>query len=465
MTGTVASPRNKGRRRSERTLSRLLPLEPFQAFSRQQLRSRGTLVLAAICLAFLLLWAWLSFSSMRPALVVLAKASAFLAIILLSLNFVLATRSRALERAFGGLDHVYKVHKLVGKLTLLFALLHPLFLVAYRADDLQAIASYLIPGMSAPYTMGLFSTIAMLLLILVTVRSALPYRIWKQTHRLLALPLMLALLHALLSGSDVAKYPVLAYLVAGICLLGLSCYLYVLFLYRWLGPRASGTVTKVRRLGTITELTILTDPPLIFRPGQFVFIRFLGFPKVKESFPFSISNDPLDGPVRISAKAAGDFTSGPLTESKEGDRVEMMGPYGKFGERYLAHRRDMVWVAGGIGITPFLSMAKHESQQPVGRKVDLVWVYSDPSDAVYEEEVLLETQRNPSFRFHHWNSRARGRIDASKLAALIGGEEALRQRSVFICGPPAFMRSMFDQLVQSGVPARRIVYEDFDLLG
>ncbi|MCU0861756.1 MAG: ferric reductase-like transmembrane domain-containing protein, partial [Methanomassiliicoccales archaeon] len=358
-----------GKRPGARSLLRLLPLEPFAAFSRQQLRSPGTIVLAAACLSFLLLWAALSLSTARPALVIGAKASAFLAIILLSLNFILATRSRALEGAFGGLDRMYKVHKMVGKLALLFAILHPLLLVASRAGDLQAIGSLLVPGLNAPYTLGLLSTVAMLVLVAITVRSPLPYRIWRLTHRLLVLPLMLAMVHALLSGSDVNRYPILAYLVVGVSLLGMLSYLYVLLLYRRLGPRASGTVLTVRRLGSITELTIAPETPLNFHPGQFIFIRFLRFSDVKESFPFSISSDALDGVVRISVKAAGDFTSGALTTSQPGDKVEMMGPYGKFGERYLAHRRDMVWIAGGIGITPFLSMAKHECRQPAGRRV------------------------------------------------------------------------------------------------
>jgi ferredoxin-NADP reductase len=58
-----------------------------------------------------------------------------------------------------------------------------------------------------------------------------------------------------------------------------------------------------------------------------------------------------------------------------------------------------------------------------------------------------------------------GRIDGKQLAGLMGGIEEIRRRTVFICGPPVLMRSMFDQLVELGVPRRRIFYEDFDLLG
>jgi ferredoxin-NADP reductase len=97
--------------------------------------------------------------------------------------------------------------------------------------------------------------------------------------------------------------------------------------------------------------------------------------------------------------------------------------------------------------------------------VHLVWVYSDPSDAAYEAEVRAETLNNPFFTFTHWNSRSMGRIDAKKLAELLGGSDELKRCSVFICGPPALMRSMFDQLVDAGLSPRRIFYEDFELLG
>ena len=456
-----------GSARSRRgsALLKFLPSELFHAFNREQLRSWGALAVLAACLASLAVWVAQGSTSLSSALTVMAKSSAFLAITLLSVNFVLSTRARFLEEAFGGLDRMYKVHKLVGKAALLFAILHPTFLVMRRLGEWELVAEYLVPGLSWPFTLGLLSTLLMLVLIGLTVQAKLPYHVWKRTHRLFVAALLLAMAHALLSGSDIAKYPVLGYWVAGMSLVGVACFVYTVHFYRYLGPRTRGQVVAARRMGNITELTVRTEKALPFHPGQFVFLRFLRFAEVRESFPFSLSNDPSEGVIRISAKRSGDFTSGPLTTSEVGDAVEVMGPYGKFGERYLVHRSDMVWIAGGIGITPFLSMAKHEAKSPVGRKVHLVWVYSDPSDAAYESEVRAETLNNPCFTFTHWNSRSMGRIDGKQLAGLVDGIEEIRRRTIFICGPPALMRSMFDQLVELGVPRRRIFYEDFDLLG
>jgi len=64
-----------------------------------------------------------------------------------------------------------------------------------------------------------------------------------------------------------------------------------------------------------------------------------------------------------------------------------MGPYGRFGERYLKHDQDMVWIAGGIGITPFLSLAKHESLFPMGRNINLIWAVDNKEDAFHGHEI------------------------------------------------------------------------------
>lgn len=61
-----------------------------------------------------------------------------------------------------------------------------------------------------------------------------------------------AMTHALLSGSDIAKYPVLGYWVLGMSLVGLTCFVYTVLLYRRFGPRTQGEVIAVRNLGSIT---------------------------------------------------------------------------------------------------------------------------------------------------------------------------------------------------------------------
>lgn len=454
--GGVAIPAKGGR--AVEVLLRFLPTEVLHPISRIQIVSLGTAVL--FLAAFFLPVAWLLLSGFPPdILLILAKSSAFLAIYLLSVNFILSTRWRLLERAFGGLDRMYKVHKVVGKLALIFVFLHPIFLTIRAIPSWDIVAVYLVPGLDAGITGGILSLVVLFILVLLTVQPRLPYHMWHNTHRLMVVPLVLALAHAVMSGSAMAEYPLIRYPIIALASVGVFCSAYTAFLYRRVGPRHHGRVGEVRRMGDITELR-LEVRGMSFHPGQFIFVRFLKLHE-KEMFPFSISG--YDGGLRISVKRSGDFTSEKLPNIEKGEEVVVMGPYGRFGERYLAHRKDVVWVAGGIGITPFLSMAKHESEHPVDRRITLIWSVSRVEEAHYFGELEYMSAGRPGFDFTLWISRERGRIRAVDIAHL-AGKDALLGALIFLCGPPAMMDDLADQLMDLGVRRQDIVYEDFELL-
>jgi len=441
----------------------MLPLDYLEPLTRNQLLSIGSLALALSTFLVILVWVSRGSSSLEDSFTVGAKVNAFLAITLLALNFVLTTRLRLLERAFQGLDRLYKVHKLVGKLVLTFAFLHLLFLV-FKQLPSGDVWEYLIPGLEWTATLGILSFVFLFVLLLLTLVFRPPYHLWHMGHRLMFIPLLLATLHSLLAGSDLAKYPVLRFLVIGICVLGLISYIYTLVLYRYLGPRYSAEIIGVSRMEGLTELELRSDPPMGFHAGQFLFVRFPRFVRVHEMFPFSISNAPGEGTIRISAKKAGDFTSDILPTVKKGDKAVIMGPYGKFGERFLAHRKDMIWVAGGIGITPFLSMAKQETKEPTGRRIDLVWSVRDLKDAIYNGDLSNEASANEDLHHHLWLSGERGRLTGSDIESMIGGRDDLRRRVIFLCGPTAMMKGIATQLIHLGAHPRNIIFEDFNLL-
>ena len=92
-----------------------------------------------------------------------------------------------------------------------------------------------------------------------------------------------------------------------------------------------------------------------FSPGQFVFVQFFQRGISTEAHPFSVSSTPEDGRLRIVVKALGDYTSR-LPALRRGAVARIEGPFGKFSHHNCPNRKQ-VWIAGGIGITPFLSMA------------------------------------------------------------------------------------------------------------
>jgi predicted ferric reductase len=133
-----------------------------------------------------------------------------------------------------------------------------------------------------------------------------------------------------------------------------------IFLCRRWEPRHAATIDSITDLQDVTELTITAERPHRFQPGQFLFFAVTesqaGLPD--EQHPFSISAIVDPHTFRISAKRVGDYTAR-LAELVPGDRVVVFGGYGSFGIRGLQPDQPAIRVAGGIGITPFLSMVRH----------------------------------------------------------------------------------------------------------
>ena len=104
-----------------------------------------------------------------------------------------------------------------------------------------------------------------------------------------------------------------------------------------------------------TTLSVALAPvrkPLSFTPGQFVFLA-LGGTGGWERHPFSVSSAPSDPRLELTIKASGDYTRELYDQLQPGVPAKLAGPFGGFDYRQGGH--DQIWIAGGIGVTPFLS--------------------------------------------------------------------------------------------------------------
>lgn len=448
----------------DRPLKGIVPLEITDGLKRTQMISVGSLLVILVLILTLAVWLLHFPGSVMDPLVAAAKTCAFLAISTLALNYVLAARWKFMEDLFSGLDRMYRVHKFVGRSSLVFMLLHPVFLGLSKLPATDHIPEFILPSTNWSISFGVIAIYLFILLLLLTVTIKVPYHLWHISHKFLGIVLVLSLLHAVLAGSDMEAYPILRFWIILLSCFGIVSYLYMLLFYKRLGPRYDVKISKVSHLREMTELFLERPEGFDYHPGQYIFIRFPKFREGGELFPFSISTDPSQELIRLSIRRSGDFTSEKIPHLKKGDKAVIMGPYGKFGERYLRHEKDMLWIAGGIGITPFLSLAKHESLFPTGRKINLIWVFKDPKDPFHDSELFSEARKNKDFDYIHWISGKKGRIDAEKIIDLIGGEQELRKRVVMMCGPPGMMRALSKQFCRHGVHRSNIMFEDFDML-
>jgi len=454
----------------------LFPAMLNHRVARLHLVNRGNLILILIALLPFITWlvwqpAGVSVFWQSPFLT-LAKFGAFSGTVLFGLNFVLATRWPWIESAFDGLDKVYKAHHMAGRIALGLLIIHPVAITLHTVPDWSRITSFYLPGMNLSYTFAQLSLFGLFLLIALTIWAKLPYQTWLFTHKLMGIPLVFGLVHALSSRGDLHHLPLLKWQLILACILGMVAYIYKLWLYRFLGPRYPGTLQKITVSQQISEMLIqLKGKPFRHGPGQFVFVSFdqAQAPALHDKHPFSIASYSENNIIRLSAKELGSFTR-ELTQLAPDEPVQVFGPYGRFAGKFMTTNQDMVWIGGGIGITPFLSMSHYELHQRTfdhyeeakrNRKIQLYYSVIKPEEAIYREELTRIDEKFENFQVKYWYAESDGFLTGEKIQEDIGGNDALRERLYFLCGPVPMMRSITNQLMELGVKPRQIIFEEF----
>ena len=445
-------------------ISGFLPTEIFDGIKRPQIFSIGSLITLFLIISPIIIWLSYNPDSIKNPIIALAKFNAFMAISTLSINFFLSTRLKFFDKIFNGLDRMYRVHKLIGRISLFFIILHPIFLMISNYQNFDVILTYVLPVGPLKIAIGVISVYIFLILLSLTVAINLPYHWWHISHKILGVVLLFAGYHAIFSGSDISSYPALRFWVIFLWVLGIVSWLYMLLFYKLLGPRFKVKIEKVNHFEDVTELIFKKPKDFDYQPGQYLFIRFPRFEGYKELFPFSISSDPSQEFLRISIKRSGDFTSKKIPELKKGNKAIIMGPYGTFGESCLKHDKNMLWIAGGIGITPFLSLAKHESKHPSGRKIILIWATKDKFTCFHNKELTAEMRQNKDLEYIAWFSTKKGRLNINEIEKIIKNKMDLKNTKILMCGPPPMVYNLSRSFHKLGVTYHNIVFEDFNML-
>jgi predicted ferric reductase len=374
-------------------------------------------------------------------------------ITLMAWSFVLAIRIRLLEPLFGGLDRMYRFHRWCGVLAVVAMFLHTQFEpeldrgirgasenLADAAQELAELAELMLYG-----------------LVVVSLLRWLPSRYWRWTHKLLGIPYAFACLHFYTAEKTFENGSVYGIWFAAMMIIGL-----VAFVVR-VGVRDvvfKGRRYTIREMHTGHEATELRLEPvgrgIRHRTGQFAFLRFdvLG---MREPHPFSIASAPGEGELRFFVKNLGDWTRRAAAELRTGAIVWVEGPFGAL-PVCPRSARPVVWIAGGVGITPFLGAAT--VAPPAGHPVPvLYYAVRHRRDAIALAE--LEAAHEQGFIDLHVHCSAEGnRMTRAHLAAA-AGPAGLRDAHVVICGPGGLVRDL--EAAARALGARSVHHEDFDL--
>jgi len=384
-----------------------------------------------------------------PVIQLVAERFSTFAIVFMSMNLVLSTRARVLERWLVGLDKLFVTHRTIGLAVAVLISAH--FLLVPKSVGFV---------WSKPFGY----TVISLLLIAIFIASAprfpwrrlvpLNYQTWKFSHRFMGLVVALAVTHSLLGTTYVKSSSLLIVYVYGIAAVGLLAWLYRELAFPSFGPLRTYEVAAAQpREGGITEVTLAgTSQKLARTAGQFAVVSFAHGP-TREQHPFTISSS-AEQPIRFSIKASGDYTKALHADDLPTTAATIEGPYGAF--RYRRGGRHQLWLAGGIGITPFLAMA---ADLDVETDVLLVWSVRTEDEAAYRDELSRVSAVKPNLKVVIHATADRGHLDVSALR--LDAEPS--SYSAFICGPVPMRRALIKQLRSLGVARDETYFEEFRL--
>ncbi|MCF8040248.1 MAG: FAD/NAD-binding family oxidoreductase [Desulfohalobiaceae bacterium] len=208
-----------------------------------------------------------------------------------------------------------------------------------------------------------------------------------------------------------------------------------------------------------------------WKPGQYGIIRVYRDGQWSEPHPFTLSCSPTEENLRMTIKQQGNFTS-TIPELKSGDKIKFSGPYGKFCQDIEEHD-DIVMIAGGVGITPFLSVLRHFLSTGASNRVTLFWANKTLDDVFAEEELKTMTAELNLDIIHVLSREKEENIPEDGVSGSIRYttghisrellDEYIRVSSsaVYLCGPPGMQEHVLNELQACGVKPESVQRETF----
>lgn len=383
----------------------------------------------------------------------MASSMAFVA---MGIAQFMATRPPFIERLFGGLDRIYQFHRKIGIAVLCLILVH--YFVAPDFQGLSVTSGLNVLARTAG-EWAFYGFVFLLVLSLVKVipktRFQIPYQYWRITHRFIGLLFVLVAFHQMFIKRPYDGTVLLAVYLNLFAALGILSYAYTQLL-PWLRTRKYEVVNVERHDGATIISAKPTGRKLRAMPGQFGFFR-VDKPGLREPHPFTIAGIEDDGSVRFAIKPLGDYTKALREAVAVGDALTLEGGYGHFNHRRGGKKQ--IWLAGGIGVTPFLAMASRLKGDE-GQDIHMVYCVRDGAEAIGLDTFRAQAEKLENFNFVLHNSATDGRFDATKLVS--GTSMNPAEADLWFCGPPPLRLAIEKGLKELGKAPRRVEFERFE---
>jgi predicted ferric reductase len=393
----------------------------------------------------------------------------------MSLAMLLAARPKWLEAHLDGLDKMYRLHKWLGIVGLVAAIIHwwwaqgTKWMVGWgwltrperrpaAAQTHGVVEEWLGGQRGTAESVGEWAFYAAVILIALALIKRFPYHLFTKTHKWLAVVYLVLVYHSVVLTKYGYWSQPIGWLLAALLLGGTVAALIALAGRIGARRRVSGTIESLTYYPDlrVLESTIqLQDGWAGHAAGQFAFVTSS---KSEGAHPYTIASawDAQERRITFITKALGDHTSRLHNKLEVGAAVTVEGPYGCFDFR--DQRRRQIWVGAGIGITPFVARMKQLARTPGEHEIDLFHPTADFEQAAIDK--LTADAQAANVRLHLLVDSRDGRLDGDRIRAVIPD---WRSASVWFCGPPGFAQALRQDFVAHGLSAADFHQEMFQM--
>jgi len=391
---------------------------------------------------------------------------------MVGLQFVLTARFKVLKAPYGS-DLVYFFHRQISLVTFFLIAAHPLILFIFDPRHLGLLNLVTAPWAARFGVVAIFFIGVLIGISVWRKRLRIEYDRWRIWHGILATGAMaLALAHVELRGYYLnTLWKQLFWGIFGVFWIGTLAWVRVIKPFLLL--RKEYVVEKIipeRGNAWTLVLRAINHNGVRFSPGQFAWITAWDSPFRDHEHPFSFSSSAKENSLlAFTIKELGDFTA-TIKNLTQGQRVYVDGPYGSFSVDRHPNSAEFVFIAGGIGITPMMSMLRTLADRGDSRPLTLIYANKTLEAATFLEEIEVLPQRLNLKVVHvlelppdDWTGE-KGFVNADILKRYLPADLRPNRAEIFICGPGPMMNAVEKALVKIGISLGDFHSERFDLV-
>ena len=402
----------------------------------------------------------------------LSVSFGFIGLAMMALQFVLTARFKWLKAPYGS-DLVYHFHKQISFVAFALILSHPLLLFVFSPKTLALLNVFTAPWRARFAGVAVLSLIGLIVFSVWRKKLKIDYYRWRIWHGIFSiLTVGMALVHVEMAGYYV-NTPWKRSLWIFYALFWVGMLFYTRLFKPLLILRNKYRVVEVvpERGDTWTlNLEPVGHKRIKFHPGQFAWINLRSSPFSEKEHPFSISSSASNNSrLSFTIKALGDFTR-TVKDTRIGEIVYVDGAYGSFTTDRHDHAKGFVFIAGGVGITPIMSMLRTLADRQETRPLVLLYANRDWGSVIFREELeTLERRLNLTIvhileKPHEgWNGKS-GYLSRKDIEEIIPQGLERNQVEIFLCGPPPMMRAVDRIIAEMRLWPGDYHYERFDLV-